>query len=125
MLRVPGITLQVAQECSSIRSSMILIVTSGVMSYLLLRSFWGRAAVMLAAVPLSIAKNALRVFTLAMLGAYVDPDFLTGRLHHHGGPLFLAVSLAGMLLLIWFVARAESWGQSSIHGEAACPRTAV
>jgi len=100
-LTIPGVTAEVAQECSSVRSSMMLVVSSMVMSYLLLRSFWGRAVVMLAAIPLSLAKNGLRVFTLAVLGAYVDRGFLTGRLHHQGGVLFLGASLAGVLLLIW------------------------
>ena len=106
-LMIPTLTVEVAQECSSIRSSMMLVVSSMVMSYLLLRSFWGRAGVIIAAVPLSIAKNGLRVFTIAMLGAYVDRTFMTGRLHHQGGVLFFAVSLAGMLLLICIFGWAE------------------
>jgi len=101
-LTIPGLTVAVAEECSSIRSSMMLVVSSMVMSYLLLRSYWGRALVMLAALPLCVAKNGLRVFTLALLGAYIDRGYLTGSLHHQGGALFFAVSLAGVLLLISF-----------------------
>ena len=77
------------------------------MSYLLLRSFWGRTVVTLAAIPLSIAKNGLRVFTLAVLAAYVDPGILNSPLHHQGGVLFLAVALAAVFLLIWLVGWAE------------------
>jgi exosortase len=106
-LTVPGLTLQIAQECSSIRSSMVLVVSSMVMSYVLLRSFWARGVVILAAIPLSVFKNGLRVFTLAVLAAYVSPGVLDSPLHHQGGVLFLAVSLLGMFALIWLMGRAE------------------
>jgi exosortase len=107
-LTIPGLRLQIAEQCSSIRSSMMLVVISMVMSYLLLRSFPGRAVVTLAAIPLSIAKNGLRVFTLAVLGAYVDRNILSGPLHHKGGPVFLAVSLACVVGLIWFMRALEN-----------------
>jgi len=104
VLRIPGgLSVEVTQECSSIRSSMMLAVISVVMSHLLVRSYWGRAAVMLAAVPLSVVKNGLRVFTLAVLGAYVDPGVVDSPLHHQGGVVFLALSVAGVLALIWAV----------------------
>ncbi len=106
-LILPGLTLEVAQECSSIRSSIMLIVSSMVMAYLLLRSFWGRTLVILAAIPLSVAKNGVRVFTLAVLGAYVNPNVLNSPLHHQGGRLFFALALAWVCLLIWIVGWAE------------------
>jgi exosortase len=104
---IPGLTVEVSEECSSIRSSMMLVVIAMVMSYLLLRSAWGRAIVILAAVPLCIAKNGLRVFTLTALGAYVDPGVLNSPLHRQGGVLFLAVALAGLSAMIWIVRRLE------------------
>jgi exosortase len=106
-LTIPGLSVEVAQECSSIRSSMIFLVTSMFMSYLLLCSFWGRSIATLAAVPASIAKNGVRVFTLAALSAYVNPAILNGPLHHQGGVLFFAIAFAGELLLIWILSRME------------------
>ena len=85
LLSIPGLTIEVAQECSSVRSSLMLLVTTMVLAHLLLRSDWGKALVILTAIPLSLAKNGLRIFTISMLGAYVDPSFLHGWLHHHGG----------------------------------------
>src|SRR5208337_4999468 len=40
-LTIPGLTLEVAEECSSIRSSLMLLVTTMVLAHLLLRSAWG------------------------------------------------------------------------------------
>lgn len=107
---VPRLTVNVAEECSSIRSSLFLIVTSMVMSYLLLRSFWGRTVVILVSLPLTLLKNGLRVFTLAALGAYVSPAILNSPLHHQGGPLFLAIALAVLFGLIAIVRRLERRG---------------
>ena len=106
-LTVPGLTIEVSEECSSIRSSMMLVVIAMVMSYLLLRSAWGRAIVILAAVPLCVAKNGLRVFTLTALAAYRNPDILDSPLHRQGGVVFLVAALAALCAMIWIVSRFE------------------
>ena len=107
MLSIPGLTLEVAQECSSLRSSLMLVVTSMVMAHLFLRSNWRKAVVVLAAIPLSIAKNGVRIFTLAMLGTRVDPGFLHGNLHRNGGILFFSMALLVVLLLLWLLGRRQ------------------
>src|SRR5579864_2832660 len=108
MVSIPGLNLEVAQECSSLRSSLMLIVTSMVLAHLFLRSFWRKAAVVLTAIPLSIAKNGVRIFTIAMLGTRVDRGFLHGNLHRHGGILFFLLALFALLLLLWLLNRGES-----------------
>jgi exosortase len=107
VVAIPGLTLEVAKECSSIRSSLMLVVTTMVMAHLLLRSLWGKMLVSLAAIPLSIAKNGLRIFVLSVLGVYIDRGFLNGRLHHQGGIVFFLLSLASLFVLIWLVGWAE------------------
>jgi len=106
-LAIPGLTLEVARECSSIRSSLMLLVTTMVLAQLLLRSAWGKGIVILAAIPLCIAKNGFRIFTLSMLAVYVDPSFLHGWLHHQGGIVFFLVFLAGLFVLLRLVGWAE------------------
>jgi exosortase len=106
-LTIPGLTLEVAQECSSVRSSLMLLVTTMVLAHLLLRSAWGKGLVILAAIPLSVAKNGFRIFTLSMLAVYVDPGFLHGWLHHQGGIVFFLVFLAGLFFLLPLVGWAE------------------
>lgn len=103
VLTIPGLTVEVAQECSSIRSSMMLLVTTMVLAQLFLRSPWRKALVIALVVPLSLAKNGLRIFTIAMLGTHLDPSYLTGRFHHQGGVIFLTIALAAEFLLLWFL----------------------
>jgi exosortase len=100
VLSIPGIDIEVAVECSSIRSSLMLVVSSMVLAQLFLVSVWRKMSVVLLAVPLSVAKNAVRIFTLSMLGTHVDPSFLTGTLHRRGGIVFFLLALAGLVLLI-------------------------
>jgi len=107
LLHIPGLTVEVARECSSIRSSSMLIVTTMVLTQLLLRSPWRKALVIAAAIPLSIAKNGLRIFVIAMLATRVDPSFLTGRLHRQGGIVFLLIALGVIFLLLWMARRRE------------------
>ena len=107
MLTIPGLTVEVAKECSSIRSSLMLLVTTMVLAQLLLRSPWRKALVIAIAIPLSVAKNGLRIFTIAMLGTKVDPAYLTGRLHREGGIVFFAVALVAVYALIWTLRRTE------------------
>ena len=108
ILSLPGLTIEVAQECSSIRSSLLLLVCAMVTAYALLRSLWAKAVVIVAAVPLAIFKNGLRVFTLSVLSIYVDPAVMNGRLHRQGGVLFFGIALLLLLLLIWVLRKMEA-----------------
>jgi exosortase len=106
-LLIPGLAIDVTVECSSIRSSLMLLVTTMVLAYLLLRTPWRRALVVVLALPLSVAKNGLRIFTIGLLGTRVDPGFLTGRLHRQGGIVFFMIALALISLLLWILRRGE------------------
>lgn len=106
-LTIPGLTLEIAEECSSIRSSLLLLVTTMVLAQLFLRSPWRKALVIAVAVPLSVAKNGLRIFTIAMLGTRVDPGYLTGKFHHHGGIFFFLIALLVIFLLLKLLERGE------------------
>jgi exosortase len=107
MLSIPGLDIEVARECSSIRSSMMLVVTTMVLAHLFLRSWWRKTLLIVATIPLSVAKNGLRIFTITMLGTRVDPRFLDGKLHHNGGIIFLGVAIVAEVALLWILRRTE------------------
>jgi exosortase len=106
-ITIPGLTVEVAAECSSIRSSLMLVVTTMVLAQVSLRSAWRKALVIAVAIPLSVAKNGLRIFVLAMLTTRVDRSFITGRLHHQGGIIYFLIALASIILLIWIAQLTE------------------
>jgi len=106
-LSIPGLDIEVAHECSSIRSSLMLVVTTIILAQLFLRSWWRQVLLIVAAVPLSIAKNALRIVVIAELGTRVDPDYLTGSLHHHGGVVLFALSVVAVAALLLVLRKTE------------------
>ena len=107
MLAIPNLNIEVVSECSSIRSSLMLVVTTMVLAHLFLRSWWRKTLLVVATIPLSVAKNGLRIFTIAELGTRVDRGFLNGKLHHHGGIIFFGISVVAVVVLLWILRRTE------------------
>ncbi len=100
---LPSVSIEVAKECSGIRSTQALLITCLLAGHLFLRTNWRRTALLVAAVPVLIIKNGIRIATLTLLAVRVDPSFLTGRLHRDGGFLFFALGMLILLpLLLWF-----------------------
>ncbi len=104
---LPGISIRVGQECSGIRSSLVLFITSLLAGHMLLRTQWRRAILAAAVIPLGIIRNGFRIFTLAILCVHVDVDIINSPLHHRGGPLFFALSLVPFLALVAFLRYTE------------------
>jgi exosortase len=107
MLSIPGLDIEVARECSSIRSSTMLFIVTLTLAQLFLRTSWRKTLLVLAVIPMSVAKNSVRIITIAELGTKVDQSFLDGRLHHHGGIVFLGLALLGVVVLLWVLRKCE------------------
>ena len=105
---IPGATIEVARECSGIRSAIALLITALLLSHLFLRSTWRRGFLVILIIPIAIVKNALRIAILTWLGAYVSRDYLLGNLHHRGGALFSLISLAILLPALWVLRRTDN-----------------
>jgi len=102
IFELPGVTIRVAEECSGIRSTIALLITTVLASHLFLRTFWRQLVLCAVVVPLAIFKNGLRIMALTTLSIYVDPGFLSGNLHHRGGIVFFMLALLpAALLLVW------------------------
>jgi exosortase len=107
ILSLPTVTIEVAEECSSIRSSVALLITCLLAAHLFLRTKWKMLVFVLLALPLSIIKNGIRIATLTLLAVYVNPGFLTGRLHHEGGFVFFLIALGLLLPVLLFLQKSE------------------
>lgn len=104
---LPGVTIEVADECSGIRSGLSMFIGSMAAGYLILRSSWSRASIALLTIPIVIFKNAVRIVTLSWLGIYIDSGFLHGRLHRYGGLPFSLLALALLAPLLLLLAKTE------------------
>src|SRR5258705_3219859 len=83
--KLPGIVIEVAPECSGIRSSFVLFITSLVGGYIFFQSKGHRAALALSVIPLAILRNGFRIFVIAMLCVHVDPNMIHSPIHKRGG----------------------------------------
>jgi exosortase len=108
ILSLPSVDIEVARECSSIRSSLLLVIITMILAHLFLRSWWRKALLIAAAIPLAAIKNGFRIFTITELATRVDMGYFDGNLHHRGGILFLAVALALTIALLWGLRRGET-----------------
>jgi exosortase len=108
VFQLPEVTIRVAEECSGIRSTLALLITTVLASHLFLRSNWKRLLLILVVVPVAIFKNGLRIATLTILAIYVNPGFLQGNLHHRGGIVFFVIALLPMALLLMLLERSEN-----------------
>ncbi len=97
VLEVPGAVLEVARECSGIRSTLVLLITTLVAGWLFLRSPGHRLLLVAIVLPLGILRNAFRIAVLGTLCMHRGPQVLDSWIHHHGGPLFFALSLLPVL----------------------------
>lgn len=106
--RLPGLTIRVAEECSGVRSTLVLFITSLIAGRMFLQTGWRRAALALLTIPLGLLRNAARITVLGWLSVNVDPGVIHGPLHHQGGPIFFALSLGPLFGLLWYFKRSES-----------------
>ena len=107
VFRLPGIVIEVAKECSGIHSSLALLITSLLAGHLFLRSPWKKAVLTLAVIPLGIARNGFRIFTIAMLCVHMNPGMIDSPIHTRGGPIFFAVSLVPFVALLFWLRKGE------------------
>jgi exosortase C (VPDSG-CTERM-specific) len=102
---LPGIVVKVAQECSGIRSSWVLFITSIVAAHLFLESPWRRIVLVAFVIPLAIVRNGFRILVIGLLCVHIGPHMIDSVIHHQGGPLFFALSLIPLFLLLWWLRR--------------------
>jgi exosortase C (VPDSG-CTERM-specific) len=107
VFHLPGFSLQVDPECSGIHSTWVLLITSLVAARLLLQSLWRRTALCLAVIPLALLRNGFRVFVIGQLCVHVGPQMIDSPIHHHGGPIFFALSLIPLFLLLYYLRKGE------------------
>lgn len=113
LFKLPGIEIVVAEECSGIRSSFVLLITSMIAGSLYLRTAWARVTLVAIVLPLAIVRNAIRIFTIAMLTSHVDPTLIDSPIHHRGGPIFFVLSLIPFFAILWWLRNRELKSEKS------------
>ncbi len=106
ILHFSGFSMEVIEACSGLRSMMILSALAALLAYMSNLPPGLRWILFMAAVPLAVIANVLRLIVIAALGIFWNTEAAQGILHEGSGilvflcGLFLLVGLTGILQ--WF-----------------------
>jgi len=103
VITLPAMSLEVAEACSGIRSLLSLATLAIIYGYLAETRMWVRVVLALAAIPIAVVANSLRIVGTGLLVQYWDPDKAEGFFHTFSGWLVFVVSLAMLFLLHRFL----------------------
>jgi exosortase len=113
---LPGLTVEVAKECSGIHSTMAIFIISLLAGHLTPLANWKKVFLALVIFPIVCFTNGLRIAIITLLSVYVDPRFINAGIHRNGGILFFLLGLS-LLLLCFHLMRKINFPRQARAGE--------
>ena len=107
VIHLPGQSLFVTEACSGLRSLTALLALGVLIGALWLKSPAGRAVIVLAALPVAMLLNGLRIFVTGFLVYFVDPSLGEGVMHYSEGWVIFVLAFLILGSLAWLTARLE------------------
>jgi exosortase len=107
IFKMNGLSIDIAPECSGIRSCLSMLILTLLAGQLLLKTQWRRVALVLIAIPIMIFKNAVRIATLTLLSLHVDPRIIESKLHREGGIPFFILALILIYPILTMLMKSE------------------
>jgi exosortase A len=95
---LPAMPLEVAEACSGIRSLITLGALAIMYGYFIQKRALGRILLVVAALPIAIVANALRIVGTGVAVQYWDPQTALGFFHEFSGWVIFLISTALLLL---------------------------
>jgi len=137
MVDMPDLAFDVAAACSGLQSLMMTSVLALLMCYLMLKTWWKRAVMVILIVPVAILNNSLRIVLIAYCGklfVWIEHTFhlsegwgkkiAFGAFHEYPGVIVYGLGF----LMVWLVAHylermpgieREMWLKKKVAKEAA------
>jgi exosortase len=97
VLQLPSRALEVAEACSGIRSLTSLMMFAVVLGHFSQQRTAIRVLIALAAIPLAIVANAMRVAGTGIASEWISPAAADGFLHMFSGLAMFAIALLGLM----------------------------
>ncbi len=107
VFHLPGQSIEVAPQCSGIRSGLALFITALLAGHLFLKTGWRQLILVACVFPITMFKNGIRITTLTLLGIYVDPRIIQSSLHREGGIPFFILALVLMAPILFILRKSE------------------
>ena len=107
MIHLPNITLEVAQDCSSVQAIVALLALGVAYAQIGGRPTWARLLLTISSVPLGLGSNAFRITLTALMAFLLGPVALNNVIHHFSGTTVF------LLTLLLLVGLDSFWGRFS------------
>lgn len=112
LLTLPNITLEVAEACNGLRSAVSLVAVAAVCSAVIPLNWWRSGVTIVAAIPIAIVGNGLRVAATGVLATWFGAAATRGAIHELTGVVaFLVMCAATFALLVMTRTRALPWAR--------------
>ena len=98
VIGLPAMPLEVAEACSGIRSLISLVTLAVIYGYFLEKSIYRRIILAVAALPIAVAANAIRIVGTGLLVQYWDPEKAMGFFHEFSGWVIFVLSVVLLTL---------------------------
>jgi exosortase len=109
VFHLPGMSVEVAKQCSGIRSSLALLITAILAGHMFLNTWWKKVILAVLIIPITMFKNGIRILILTLMGTYWDPRWVTeSSLHRDGGILFFILALVLMAPILYWLRKGEN-----------------
>ncbi|MGH9449011.1 MAG: exosortase/archaeosortase family protein [Terriglobia bacterium] len=99
VLQLSNMSLEVVEACSGIRSLISLGTLAIIYGFLLEDSYLLRVILAVAAVPIAVLANGLRIMGTGITGLYWNPDKAQGFFHEFSGWVIFILSLIVLFVL--------------------------
>lgn len=108
IIEISSLVLGVADACSGLNSLMAILTLSIFYSYLVIRRWDFRMAIVISMLPLIIMVNIIRVTTTAVVAVKWGPELVEGKLHSLWGIAVFVIAVLGLMAITKFFSVMES-----------------
>ncbi len=98
-ISLPNANLVVGAQCSGLRSMIALTTLSALFAFVVVGPLWGRAILLLSALPLAVVGNLARVSSLLFVANRWGPEAGFNFYHTYSGYVFFLAAFAFLLFL--------------------------
>jgi exosortase len=102
IIEISSLFLGVADACSGLSSLMAILTLSIFYSYLVIRTWYFRLAIVISMLPLIIMVNIIRVTTTAVVAVKWGPELAEGKLHSLWGIAVFVFAVLGLMAITKF-----------------------
>lgn len=108
VINLPSMSLEVVEACSGIRSLVSMITLAVIYGYFAEPRRFVRVILVLAAIPVAVVTNGIRIMGTGLFAQYWDPEKAQSFFHDFSGGVIFVLALALLYLMHRFFVMFES-----------------